>query len=154
MTGKGEEATKADGTEPVIRFNSPGCPEANEVDPEVKAVTGMNVLRTSFLTRISSFRFTSSSRFRASSFQALQKPGVKFWSGSDGDKSVNEPGHHGYQWHKRKKWHDDNHWQNDNRIPWRGSLAGAMAAAMVVSCSNQGKIVAYVVFQAYFEHIF
>ena len=107
-----------------------------------KAVTGMNVLRTS-LTRI-----ISSSRFRSSSFQALQKPGVKFWSGSDGDKLVNEPGHHGYQWHKRKKWHDD------NQIPWKGSLAGAMAAAMVVSCSNQGKIVAYVVFQAYFEHIF
>lgn len=95
----------------------------------------MNVLRTSLT---SSFRFTSSSRFSSSSFQALQKPGVKFWSGSDGDKLVNEPGHHGYQWHKRKKWHDDNHWQNDNRIPWRGSLAGAMAAAMVVSCSNQG----------------
>ena len=33
--GEGEEATKADGTEPVIRFYSPGCPEANEVDPEV-----------------------------------------------------------------------------------------------------------------------
>ena len=110
---------------------------------KLKAVTGMNVLRTS-LARISSLRFTSSSRFRSSSFQALQKPGVKFWSGSDGDKLVNEPGHHGYQWHKRKKWHDDNHGQNDNRISWRGTLAGAMAAAMVVSCSNQGKIVAYV----------
>ena len=113
-----------------------------------KTVTGMNVLRTS-LTRISSFRLTSSSPFRSSSFQALQKPGVKICSGSDGDKLVSEPGHHGNQWHKRKKWHDDNHWQNDNRIPWKGSLAGAMAAATVVSCSNQGKIVAYdVVFQS------
>ena len=33
MTGKGKK--RPDGTEPVIRFNSPGCPEANEVDPEV-----------------------------------------------------------------------------------------------------------------------